>query len=162
MDDKARREIDDARRTVERVSRLSDRNETEPQRNSNTLSSERMTKWRADMEKQEREFAEARAQRQAAEDAERDGGAAWRAWVGDQIAAAVLHCTRTLAEALRDELDARDTTLAKMSAHIHRLEAEQCKLVARVIRAELSNDDAHASKVTDLPNPLTRRREGLN
>jgi hypothetical protein len=66
-----------------------------------------------------------------------------------------------LATALRDELSERDATISKMSAHVHRLEAELCKLTTRVIRAEM--DDGHAAKEVTLPNPLPmRRRDGLN
>jgi hypothetical protein len=157
--DEQRRLIEEARATVARG--LTPRDETEPQRNPGTLSSDRMMRWRADMEKQEREFAIARAKRQRAEDDELSNSDAWATWVSSQIAAASLHCARELATALKDELDVRDHTIAKLSAHVHRLEAELCKLTTRVIRAEM--DDGHAAKAAiDLPNPLPTRRRDVN
>jgi hypothetical protein len=154
-DAEKQRILSEARATV---ARLSQKAETVVRREVHTDRTERL---RVAMEQQEKQFAQARAEREREENDKRSNSDEWATWVSNQIAASTLHCTRVLAETLRDELDVRDATISKLQAHAHRLEAELCKLTARVIRAEIGNDDAHASKVLDLPNPLTRRR-GLN
>jgi septal ring factor EnvC (AmiA/AmiB activator) len=169
MDDAQRRALADARATVDRVSRLIPRNETTQQEPSIN----RLDQWRAGVEQQERAFAASRAKRQKAEQDERSNTDEWTKWVGDQIAAAVLHCTRTLAETLRDELDARDTTISKLHAQLHRLIGERdmridklereiaqlavqhSKLEVRLLQALADSDHA---RTIDLPN----MRKGLN
>jgi hypothetical protein len=163
MNDEQRRIIAEARATVARVDRLTSRDETRDEtiRREVHTAGDRMTKYRADVEAQEREFAQARAKRQKAEQDERSNSDEWMQRVDARVEIAVLHATRVLAEAMRDEIDQRDKNLSAMAAHVHRLEAELCRLTTRVIRVEIGNDDAHASKTIDIPNPL-RRREGLN
>jgi hypothetical protein len=155
-DEQRRRIIREARETVERVSRIIPRDETAQQEPSIN----KLDQWRRGVEAQEAQFAATRAARKASEDRARDDGAAWTQWVADQIAAATLHCARTLAETLRDELDARDATINKMRGEMHRLEAEHLKLLTRVIKNEIDTDDR--ATAIDMPNPLPRRKEGLN
>jgi hypothetical protein len=118
-----------------------------------------MVKYRADAEKQEREFAQARAAREREEANEASNTDAWATWVSDQIAAASLHCARELATALKDELDARDTTISKMQREM----AQQAVTIARleVKLCQALVDDGHKAAV-DLPNPLPARRRDVN
>jgi hypothetical protein len=151
MTDDQRRAIAEARATVERVSRLSSRNDTPREDIPN-----RLEQWREGVRQQEAEFARSRAERQSAENDERSKTEEWMRWVSARIDAGVLHCTRELATALRDELDVRDAAISKMHAAMHRMEAEHQKLLARVIKGEIDKDD-HAKAAIDLPNPLVRR-----
>ena len=156
MTDEQRRAIEEARATVERVSRLSDRDDTTIRRE---VRPDPMVKYRADAEKQEREFAQARAAREREEANEASNTDAWATWVSDQIAAASLHCARELATALKDELDARDTTISKMQREM----AQQAVTIARleVKLCQALVDDGHKAAV-DLPNPLPARRRDVN
>jgi hypothetical protein len=148
-------QLAEARETCARVGRIIPRDETDQQ---SPPSVNQLDQWRADVRKQEAEFAMARAQRQRAEDDERNNTSEWEKWVDARVEIAVLHATKVLAEAMRDEIDQRDKNLSAMSAHIHRLEATIAKLEVRVIKGEIHNDDR--SRVIDVPNMGLRK--GLN
>jgi hypothetical protein len=159
--DEQRRAIAEARETCERVSRLSDRNETEPQRNPGTVSSDRMMRWRADMERQEQAFAEARAKRQRAEDDERNNSDEWMQWVGNEISSAVKQIGAGLGEILSEKLneigaalDQRDKRIDKLEREIAQQAVTTARLEVRVLEGEAARDQ---SRVLDLPNLQLRK-----
>jgi hypothetical protein len=162
MNDEQRRAIAEARATIARVDSLTPRDETEPQRNPGTVSSDRMMRWRADMERQGQAFAKARAKREREENDERNNSDEWNRWINDTIAASVLHCARTLAEAMRDEIATLRDELATRDRRIDGLErllSQQAVTTARLEVRVLEGVAARESRVLDLPNPL---RKGLN
>jgi hypothetical protein len=147
----------DARNTVARVSRsLSEKRETTP----DSVGPNRLDAWREDTMKREAEFRALRAARKAAEDAERDDGAAWRAYISSEIRSAIVAASSGIAEHLAEEwakigaaLDRRDKQIGKIELELARTQAELAKLTARVIQSEIADADGHA-KTIDLPNPL--------
>jgi len=163
MNDRDRETIAAARATIRRVDATLTEERGTREREPHAATINRLDAWREGVKAQERQFAEARAKRQKAEDDERNNTNEWSRWINDTIAASVLHCARTLAEALRDEIATlRDelTTRDKRIDRLERLLSQQAvttaRLEVRVLEGEAARDQ---SRVLDLPNPL---RKGLN
>jgi hypothetical protein len=161
MNDEQRRIIDDARATVERVSRLSDRNDT-PREDAGPNALDR---WRDGVRAREAEFTKAREQRQAATDAEARDATAWRDWVTAEIHRAIFQATGCVGDVITERLNEIGDALRQRDARINRLEAELAKLAVEHSKLEVkllqALVDGDRAKVIDLPMPPLRGR-GLN
>jgi hypothetical protein len=153
-DDAKRITLQDAYATLERTRDLKQPRAAPVEQNEDAL-----TKWRRDMETQEKEFAIARAKRKAARDAARDNAEAWQAWVGDQIRDAVKGVGRGLGEILSDKLvqigeafDKRDQRIDQLECQLYRAMADFEQLRARVIKNEIAHDHSDNNKLVDVPS----------
>jgi len=150
-----------ARETVERVSRsLSEKRETKP----DSVGPNRLDAWRVDTMKREAELNALRAARKAAEDAERDDGSAWRAYISGEIRSAIVAASSGIAEHLAEEwakvgaaLDQRDAKIGKLELELSRLAVSHAKLEVRLLQALADGDHA---KTVELPS--WSRAKGLN
>jgi hypothetical protein len=151
VNDEQRRLIREARETVERVSRITPRDETAQQEPSIN----KLDQWRADVRRQEAAFNASRAARQAAEDVERDDGAAWRDWVGCEISNAVRGIGAGLGEILSEKLNEIGAALDQRDKRIDKLEHELSRQAVTVARLEVrlcqALVDGDRTKVLDLP-----------
>jgi hypothetical protein len=164
MDDRTKqRVLDEAQENVERLAHVSAR---QPAAGDSNESPDPIAKWRKGVEAQEREFASARAKRQADADAGRDAAVAWQNWVGREIADAVKGIGKGLGEVLSDKLvqisrafDERDERISKLECELLRLQVELAKLDVRFIQSQVERD-RESGKVLDLP--LVKRQERIN
>jgi hypothetical protein len=146
MTDEQMRLLDEARATVERTAHIGEPDQKGASGTFKRAHDDRIGRWRADMEEQERKFAAARQARQDKTDAERaaQASAEWESWVHAQIREGAKASAIAVGQALKQRFDEVGAALEKRDALIERLqvqaaraEAEICKLQARVLQNEI-------------------------
>jgi hypothetical protein len=155
--------MQEARENIERLGGM-----TKPQNNrlqkEAIIKEDKLTKWRKDVEAQEREFAAARRKRQAEANAEQDSATRWMAWVGQQIKDAVAGVGRGLGEILSEKLakiseafDKRDQRINQLECELYRTSANLEQLRVRVIKGEIERDHKDDGEVIDVSPPSKTR-----
>jgi hypothetical protein len=153
--------MDDARAALERTAHVQVSNRDSPEDDS-------LARWRRGVEQQEKEFAAARAKRQADSDAEQANTLLWQNWVADKIRDAVRGVGSGLGEILASKLQEIDAVFCRCDTKISTLERDLCRAQADIARLNATivemklGRDRETKDIIDLPAVLPKRPQEMN